>query len=105
MIQLREAPEVPSVADAARIAGPLALDLRDAETAAVLLGAFGHVLAGAGISLANDVAWLAAHDRMVEQLAAVLGTEAFVQARSSGEQLTPDEVLELAISVANRLPS
>jgi ATP/maltotriose-dependent transcriptional regulator MalT len=97
---LRAVRDVTGIADAARVAGLLALHRGDPETAAMLTGAFAHILEDAGLSL-FQAHWQHAYLAATERLRAVLGGERFDEACSRGAQLTEGEVLDLAARVAS----
>jgi predicted ATPase len=99
--ELRKASIVVDVADAARVAASLALGLGDDENAAVLLEAFVHILHDAGMPLVLDAHWQRTYESMTEDLRARLGEASFYGARAKGAQLTTEEVLDLALSVAS----
>jgi tetratricopeptide (TPR) repeat protein len=99
--ELRKAPVVVDVADAARVAASLALELVDDQNAAVLLEAFVRILHDAGMPLFLDAHWQRTHETMTEGLNAKLGEESFARARAQGAKLTVDEVLDLSLSVAS----
>ena len=99
--ELRKAPVVVDVADAARVAASLALELGDDQNAAVLLEAFVRILHDAGMPLFLDAHWQRTHETMTEGLNAKLGEESFARARAQGAKLTVDEVLDLSLSVAS----
>jgi hypothetical protein len=74
---------VTGIADAARVAGLLALHRGDPETTAVLTGAFAHILEDAGLSL-FQAHWHHAYMAATQRLRAVLGGERFDEACSRG---------------------
>jgi tetratricopeptide (TPR) repeat protein len=98
--ELRKVRDVSGIADAALVAGRLALERGDGPTAGALTGAFAHILQEAGIPLSHDVHLNRAHSTMIDRLGSTLGEESFERARVRGAQLTEDEVLDLADQVA-----
>jgi hypothetical protein len=79
----------------------LALERGDPETAAVLIGAFAGILENAGVALSHDPHWERSHETMTESLRGSIAPGCFKRARARGADLTEDEALDLAASVAS----
>lgn len=98
---LREVQDIWDVADVTRVAAMLALERGDPSTGAVLSGAFLELLELAGQPLSGDANWQRSYEAMTERLLALLGPDDLARERRRGAQLTPDEVLDLAATVAS----
>ena len=99
--RLREVENVNVIADAARVAGMLALERGDPETGAELTGAFAAILENAGVALSHDAHWQRSYETMTQSLRARLTADALGRARNRGADLSEEEVLELVAALAS----
>lgn len=94
--EIRTASDAHLAAEAARVAGMLALERGDGTRAATLLSAFVHLMEEAGIPLSHDALGERASTMMDRRLRSILPQETFDQAWALGRGLSEAEALDFA---------